>query len=315
MTTTMSLKVIYVTRHGFRSNWVVDANTGEYSSNIPSPTNIASDPALAGKGVEQSHELAAHLQTLSPPIQRFYTSPFYRCIQTISPTIEALARTNADSETLKIRGEHGVGEWYGMARFDHPSPAEPGLLIKLFPRYDVEYRPKIKPSVNGETIDELHDRTAYALHKIIEESDKEGVEAILICTHAATLIALGRVLTGRMPQDIGEEDFRPFTCGLTTFVRQDGKTPLGQVPEWNGPETTIPSVTWRKGKGVGGGWELTKSGDCSFLTEGEERGWRFSGDESFVATTTGPGLDAGSGLGVVVEGKKSSLSPTNTPRL
>ncbi|TVY83263.1 Uncharacterized protein LSUE1_G002153, partial [Lachnellula suecica] len=240
---------------------------------------------------------------------RFYSSPFYRCIQTISPSVDALAPSTTDPETHKIRGENGVGEWYGLARFDHPSPAEPALLGSLFPRFDEEYRPVIKPSVNGESIKELHDRTAYALHRIIEQSDREGVKAIVICTHAATLIAIGRALTGRMPEDIAEEDFRPFTCGLSTFVRK-GKGGES-VKEWEGPETEVPDVKWRDGKGVGGGWELKGSGDCSFLSGGEERGWRFSGDESFDAVTgNAPSLDAGSGLGVVVEGKKKASGPS-----
>lgn len=161
-----------------------------------------------------------------------------------------------------------------MARFDHPSPAEPKLLKSLFPRYDEEYTPIIKPSVNGETIKELHDRSAYALQRIIEQSDKEGVKAIVICTHAATLIAVGRVLTGRMPDDIEEEDFRPFTCGLTTFTRKSsGSSDEKALEQWRGPGEEIPVVSWRDGKGVGGGWNLGKSGDCSFLSGGEERGW------------------------------------------
>jgi transcription factor C subunit 7 len=159
-----------------------------------------------------------------------------------------------------------------MARFDHPSPATPDVLKNLFERYDESYEPEIKPSVNGETIDELHDRTAYALHRLIEKSDREGVKAILICTHAATLIAAGRALTGRMPEDTAEEDFRPFTCGVSTFVRKS-KGAKVEVSAWAGPETKIPSVDWRGGNGVGGGWEITKSGDCSFLSGGEERGW------------------------------------------
>jgi transcription factor C subunit 7 len=140
----------------------VNPQTGEYSTSIKSPTGIASDPALAGYGVLQSQELAAHLKTLDPPIQRFYSSPFYRCIQTINPTVEALSLSGPDSETHKIRGENGIGEWYGTARFDHPSPAEPQVLKTLFERYDAEYEPFIKPSVNGETIEELHDRTAVS---------------------------------------------------------------------------------------------------------------------------------------------------------
>ena len=48
-----------------------------------------------------------------------------------------------------------------------------------------------------------------------KKGDREGVEggeeekprAILICTHAATMIAAGRALTGRMPEDFTEDDF------------------------------------------------------------------------------------------------------------
>ncbi|KAG9242328.1 histidine phosphatase superfamily [Calycina marina] len=310
----MLLETIYLTRHGFRSNWVVDHNTGIYTANIPSPTGIASDPALAGYGVEQSEQLAEHLQTLDPPIDRFYSSPFYRCLQTITPTVRNIAPTATSPETVKIRGENGIGEWYGMARFDHPSPATPSVLKPLFSHYDETYTPFIKPSVNGETIEELHERVAYALIRIIQKSDEEGVKAIVLCTHAATLIAIGRVLTGRMPEDVGEEDFRPFTCGLSTFERRTNDGVKFPEKEWQGPETPIPAVpTWRDGSGVGGGWNLTVSGDCSFLKGGEERGWRFSGDESFVADSTA--LDVGSGLGVVVEGSKPSTLPPNPSRL
>jgi len=160
-----------------------------------------------------------------------------------------------------------------MARFDHPSPAESKVLRALFERYDDGYTPVIRPSVNGETIEALHDRTAYALHRVIEQADREGVKAIIICTHAATLIAIGRALVGRMPESIDEEDFRPFTCGVSTFVRKGKENMPTSVAEWAGPETAIPQVNWRGGNGVCGGWELKISGDCSFLSGGEERGW------------------------------------------
>lgn len=115
-------------------------------------------------------------------------------------------------------------EWYGTARFglllyffttfsdflfyqaltcsDHPSPASPELLHQFFPRLQVSYNPAIIPSSKGETLDQIHNRTAYALAKIIFDIDRQWVEegdgpkAILICTHAATNIAAGRALTG-----------------------------------------------------------------------------------------------------------------------
>lgn len=258
----------------FRSNWVVDQETGTYTASIPSPTGIASDPALAGYGVDQAKELAAHLITLDPPIERFYSSPFYRCIQTIDPTLELLTKSNPGSALLKIRGDNGIGEWYGKARFDHPSPAKPELLVTLFPRYDAEYQPTIVPSVVGESIAELHDRVAYALHKIIEQSDREGVKAIILCTHAASLIAIGRALTGVMPTEVDSEDFHPFTCGLSTFVRKTKSVEnVAQIKKWEGGDADIPDVKWRGGAGVAGGWDCIVSGDCSFLSGGEERGW------------------------------------------
>ncbi|KAE9379041.1 phosphoglycerate mutase-like protein [Stipitochalara longipes BDJ] len=308
----MTLEVIYLIRHGFRSNWAVDAQTGQYSSSIPSPTGIASDPALASHGVDQSHQLAVHLKSLDPAIERFFSSPFYRCIQTILPTVEALAVTTDDPETKKIRAENGLGEWYGKARFDHPSPADRAVLKKLFPRLDENYDPIIRPSTDGESIDELHDRVAYALHRIIEFSDKEGVKAIAICTHGATLIAIGRALVGRMPVEVEEQDFHPYTCGLSTFVRKGKENMQTDVKEWNGPHTPIPVVEWRGGNGVGGGWTMVLDGDCSYLKDGEERGWAFSGSEDFPAgKNTDKDQDAGE-LGIVVQGRSRPASPVLT---
>jgi len=49
---------------------------------------------------------------------------------------------------------------------------------------------------------QVHDRTAYALARIIADIDRgwaeegKGPKAIIICSHAATIIAAGRALTG-----------------------------------------------------------------------------------------------------------------------
>lgn len=95
----------------------------------------------------------------------------------------------------------------------------------------------------------------------------EGSKAILICTHAAPLIAAGRALTGHMPEDSSEEDFRPFTAGVSTFVRRKRKKSVVVV------ESKGMAPDWRGGKGVGGGWDCIGNGECGFLSGGEERGW------------------------------------------
>lgn len=78
----------------------------------------------------------------------------------------------------------------------------------------------IYPSRNGETVEELHDRVARATEALIARCDAEGARAVLVCSHAAVVIAMGRVLTGRMPEDVGEQDFGAFTCGLSVYRRK-----------------------------------------------------------------------------------------------
>ena len=219
----------------------------------------------------------------------------------------------------EIRGDNGLGyasafplvqfslltvlysEWYGLARWDHPSPAIPSRLHELFPSYSLTYKPSIVPSKSGESISDLHNRIAYALHYIIHQADAEdaathlsaspipemeGCEdgmgprtAILICSHAAPMIAIGRVLTGRMPEDLGEDDFKTYTCGISKFERRAWKVPEGEdaidrsgtIIAGKGSE--IPDVNWRDGRGLLGGWNCVMNGDCSHLDGGEERGW------------------------------------------
>ncbi|OHE92011.1 phosphoglycerate mutase [Colletotrichum orchidophilum] len=327
----MSLEVIYITRHGFRSNWLVDPSTGSYTASIPSPTGIPADPELTAHGVDQAKELGAHLLTVEPPIDAVYSSPYYRCLQTITPFV-ALKQENlnrlqtkdvdAKADAVTIRPEHGLCEWYGAAPFEHPTPASTDVLKPMFPHIDDTYRSRVYPARNGETIAQLHDRVAAGVQAIIEQCDAQGHRAVVLCSHAASIIALGRVLTGEMPESIDAEDFRAFTCGLSMYRRKlpssSAKIPVpagrirpptsssGYGGSWLTMEPTGPIVdtkSWRNGRGVGGGWVCELNSDCNFLSGGEERGWRFSGDESFSAAEQSSQADAGVALGVVVEGK------------
>lgn len=68
--------------------------------------------------MRQSLELADHLvsERVVPKPFRVYSSPFYRCLQTIQPGVEALKRKRGSSESgidegavLDVRVENGVG--------------------------------------------------------------------------------------------------------------------------------------------------------------------------------------------------------------
>lgn len=74
------LETIYVTRHGFRADWI--------TPDFPSPTGLPHDPPLADIGARQARELAAFLG--DKPIERIYSSPFYRCLQTTNEVAEKL---------------------------------------------------------------------------------------------------------------------------------------------------------------------------------------------------------------------------------
>lgn len=203
--------------------------------------------------MDQAKELAAHLAQVEPPVERVFSSPYYRCLQTVQPFIEM------QQGRLAILGETGLSEWYGAAPFEHPTSAPPETLNRLFPAYDTAYEPAVAPERTGETIAELHERVARALDAIVRRCDAMGVRAVLLCSHAATIIAMGRTLTGQMPDNVEAEDFRVFTCGLSVFRRRG--TEQGQ------------GLDWKEGRGVGGGWNCEVNSDCSFLSGGEERGW------------------------------------------
>ncbi|EFR04169.1 transcription factor tau subunit [Nannizzia gypsea CBS 118893] len=292
----MPLDTIYLTRHGLRLNWSIDLSTGTYHAHYPTPTGIPVDPTLTGPGVRQSHELASYVSSaeFQPKPCRIYSSPFYRCLQTIQPTVQALRvlekKGNAD---LRVRVENGLGEWFGhSSSFTHPSPASVNDLDPLFPSLiDTSYTAHVYPNPSGETIAQLHDRIATALNAIVADVDREIQEyerthpesvgkshAIIICGHAAPLIAMGRALTGNMPEDSSTDDFKVFTAGMSTFKRRAlGDRGLDEPGSVSGRAAPI----WRGGKGIRGGWDCVVNGECRYLSNGAERGWHFHGEEDF----------------------------------
>lgn len=127
-------------------------------------------------------------------------------------------------------------------------------------------------------------------HEEAHPHEQKTSKAVLICSHAAPLIALGRALTGNMPQDSSVEDFNVFTAGLSTFVRRGpssdpdgtdtdtaGRAGLDSLaPGTKSSRSGLSVPAWQGGRGVGGGWDCVRNGDCSFLSGGAERGWYFS---------------------------------------
>ena len=65
-----------------------------------------------------------------------------------------------------------------------------------FPTVDEDYKITFLPNRLGETLEDLHDRTRILIDNLIPREEAKGIQGtIIIFTHAATAIALGRALT------------------------------------------------------------------------------------------------------------------------
>lgn len=255
--------------------------TGETAAVVLSPTGIPADPPLTAHGVDQANELATHLMAFEPPIDAVYSSPYYRCLQTISPFVTRRNESSGAGAPLAIQTERGLSEFFGAAPFDHPVPAEIPFLKGLFPDIDETHRSRVVPSRKGEAIEALYHRVKSAVEAIVEECDAKGHRTVILCSHAAVVIALGRVLTGDIPATVDVQDFGAFTCGLSKFRRSGADSKVDSHPK---SDAGGPSVARGKGDGSSqarnsssgdrtGNWVCEANSDCSFLSGGEERGW------------------------------------------
>lgn len=204
------------------------------------PTNIPGDSVLSAHGEDQAEELGEFLKNIEPPVDRIYSSPLYRCLQTSVPASEKLG--------LPIYPETGFGEWYKRETDLHPSAASPQELKAFFPTLKEDYRSLVSVSNEGETVEEHHKRCKDVFRAVLKDIREHGnnVKTILVVTHAAPRIALGRALAGDNSLQI-----RTGTCSIDKFVLKAGKEPMI------------------------GNYDLEYTGKCDYLKDGEEMHWSF----------------------------------------
>lgn len=131
----------------------------------------------------------------------------------------------------------------------HPRPPLAALLKPHFPRIAVDaHTPLLFAPQTGESHQALHDRAADFLQLLLMHVDETypEVKTILLVSHAATVIALGRALMQDRNRDV-----RAGTCSLSCYTRRSGAD---------------AGVT----EGGLGQWDCKLNGDCSFLTGGEQ---------------------------------------------
>ncbi|WVQ97675.1 hypothetical protein IAU59_004789 [Kwoniella sp. CBS 9459] len=290
------LEHIYVCRHGFRSNWIDPSiKTG--------PTRMNRDPPLAAYGVEQAKLLASFLADLSntspyPTPELVFSSPFYRCIQTALPTLQALGLHESPTGTTETTGgvaagsssragiklEHGVQEWFSPVKEGtglHPRPGSSKTLKQHFPpnSLDETYESTVYASRSGETIHGLHDRADLFVEAFVGKIEElyPDVRSVVIFSHAAAVIALGRALTGDRSLNV--------IAGTTTTSLYKRKRP-----------SSLSDSADASAGGVGE-WDILWNGRADYLPKGVERDWSFRDavikDDGEVISDNGDGKKAG----------------------
>ncbi|OWT36104.1 transcription factor C subunit 7 [Cryptococcus neoformans] len=316
------LKYIYVCRHGFRSNWVDPSiKSGPTGMNRDPPL------AAHGLDQAESLAtfLSSPSSTSPYPIPEIvFSSPFYRCIQTALPTAQALGLTLADGESFddeneddeqisaegqkEKRGEakrkrksrkglhleHGVGEWYSPVYPNtglHPRPSLSHALSPLFPPGSINpfYQPTLFPSRKGESLEELHERAEIFIDAWTRRVEGEwpDVECVVIFAHAASIIALGRALTGNRSLEV------IAGCATTSLYARK------QSPSSSSSSSPKPNPGSSQ-------YTILYSGRYDYLPLGLERDWSFA---DVVLTPDGEVVgDNGDGDGHLGEEWEEGLS-------
>lgn len=253
----MTLKTIYIARHGYRSNWLPTP-----PAHPAPPTGVNSDVPIASHGVDQAKELAHYLISIDNQPQMIFSSPLYRCLQTSEPA--------ADLLELPIYIDRGLSEWYKPDRDVIPEPATFDILNNFFAgKLKSDWPNSVIPSLKGETEEDIFKRCSKFWPIFVKELEKQfpEVETILLVTHAATKIALGMTLLKfhNVRESLDEDGtvIRAGSCSLDKYELLDDDVDEDE----NGDESVLPFEQRQ--------WKLTMNGNTEFLSAGEEMHWDF----------------------------------------
>jgi broad specificity phosphatase PhoE len=166
-------QIIWLVRHAHRWDFVYPEwfNTASYPY----------DPPLSPTGERQAAILSQLLDR--EPIQRIFTSPFLRTIQTAVPLSQAL--------DLPIQLEWGLCEWLCQewtSGFPVTTPIEE--LLASYPTIDESYHSHLIPRY-PETLVDLDDRIQIIAEKIVHNNFYNS----LIIAHKGSVLGMVAILT------------------------------------------------------------------------------------------------------------------------
>ena len=163
-------------------------------------------------------------------------------------------------------------EWYSTVNPDtglHPRPAEPAHLSPLFPPGSIDegYSSTYYPSRRGESLKELQDRADTFIEAWTGRVEEMGVKCVVVFAHAASVIALGRALTGDKELEV------PAGCASASlYRRKTSSNAEAGAGAQNG--NGAASGDGQEHTGVGQ-WDPVYLGKADYLVNGLERDWSF----------------------------------------
>lgn len=124
------------------------------------------------------------------------------------------------------------------------------------------WAPLAYPMRRGESIQELHTRARRVLELIEARCKELGVQRVLVVSHAATIIAMGRALLEAPGKETTDwETGRGIEIGAGTasisLYRRRRPQDAGGAPQTEAP------------------WQQELNGWCGYLPDGVEREWTF----------------------------------------
>jgi broad specificity phosphatase PhoE len=178
------------------------------------------DPPLSALGWQQTLELVPRLLHL--PIDRIFTSPYLRTLQTAYPIASGINRVRRELG-LKLCIENGLCEWL------HPDwsstlPETLPLAEKILqvPLIDLEYTGILEPQY-PETLEAVNIRSQQVAEKIVGLADR----CVAIVAHKHTLSGM---LTALLPVNSEIPEFLPaMALVLTSGDRSMGSWQITEI--------------------------------------------------------------------------------------
>jgi broad specificity phosphatase PhoE len=185
------MKTLWLIRHAHRWDFVQP----EWFETATYPY----DPPLSPQGFDQAANLVEKFSSIA--IDRIYTSPFLRTIQTADPIARSLR--------LSIQLEWGLCEWlYQAWTSELPKTTPINRLITDYPYIDTTYQSLVMPCY-PETTEQLDVRIAMLADKLSQCNDDQHIVAI---AHKGSVLGIAQALTG-------ESSWRTYDLGCSEIIK------------------------------------------------------------------------------------------------